>query len=247
MSSMAQLHQGPQRSNFGCKMKPLTDALAHYNLATLNGMPMPRQESAFSFMSVVILLSLLLLSAPASIARAQTETLPGDTTGPRPEGTTFEVQEIVTAGHQFFGQTSIGLASVVEYVFAEKGRPVGYIVGEEASAAFFGGLRYGEGELRLKSGERQKVYWQGPTLGFDIGGDGSRVMVLVYGMSFPNQVYDTFNSAGGMAYIAGGLGVNFQTNPGEVALAVIRTGVGLRLGVNLGYIKYTPEATWNPF
>ncbi|MFV2092610.1 MAG: DUF1134 domain-containing protein [Hyphomicrobiales bacterium] len=176
--------------------------------------------------------------------QAQTQT-PPDTADP--EGTTFEVSEVVGAGHQFFGKTTVGLASVIEYVFAERGQPVAYIVGQEASGAFVGGLRYGEGELRLKTGQRQNVFWQGPTLGFDFGADGSRAMVLVYGMTYPDQIYDTFTSAEGTAYIAGGLGVNFQSNSKGVTLAVIRTGIGFRLGVNVGYLKYTPEATWNPF
>lgn len=215
---------------------------------------MPRPEFALLKLTLAIALAGLLATGANDRARAQTQIqapTQGQTQSPpdtvRPEGTTFEVTEIVDAGHQFFGQTSVGLASIVEYVFAQRGRPVGYIVGEEASGAIIGGLRYGEGELRMKTGERLKVFWQGPTLGFDFGADGSRTMVLVYGMSYPDQIYDTFTSAEGTAYLAGGLGVNFQSNSRGVALAVIRTGVGLRLGVNLGYLKYTPQATWNPF
>lgn len=200
-------------------------------------------KRAFALPFALILSALCGPLAP-SAAVAQT---PYGAEAPRPEGTTFQMQEIVDAGHQFFGQTSIGLASVVEYIFAERGRPVGYIVGEEASGAVFGGLRYGEGELRMKSGERVRVYWQGPTLGFDVGADGSRTMVLVYGLPFANHIFDTFTSTSGVAYMAGGLGVNYQSNQTGVSLAVIRTGVGLRLGVNLGYIKYTPQPTWNPF
>lgn len=166
---------------------------------------------------------------------------------PAPEGTTFEMTELVDAGHQLFGQTSAGFASAVEFVFSELGQPVGYIVGEEASGAIIGGLRYGEGELRMKSGAYQKVFWQGPTLGFDLGADGSRVMVLVYHLNFPSQIYDTYTSTGGMAYVAGGLGVNFQSSEPGIILAMIRTGIGLRLGINLGYLNYTPEPTWNPF
>ena len=188
----------------------------------------------------------IVLTIFAAIGLPEPATAQSTGGAPRPEGTTFEVQEIVDAGHQFFGQTSIGLASVVEYIFSERGRPVGYIVGEEASGAVFGGLRYGEGELRMKTGENLPVFWQGPTLGFDVGGDGSRTMVLVYGMNFPPEIYDYFASTSGVAYMAGGVGVNFQSN-NQIALAVIRTGVGLRLGINLGYIKYTPEPTWNPF
>jgi hypothetical protein len=190
---------------------------------------------------ILTIVSTLLVLLAAAPALAQNQA------APRPEGTTFELQEVVDAGHQFFGQTSIGLASVIEYIFAERGRPVGYIVGEEASGAVIGGLRYGEGELRMKTGERLKVYWQGPTVGFDLGADGSRTMVLVYQMNFADQIFDIFTSTSGVVFVAGGLGVTYQSNGGNVVLAVIRTGIGLRLGVNLGYIKYTPNATWNPF
>ena len=211
---------------------------------------MPRLSFvSFSFALAALAAGFVTLWAP-QYAAAQTHTqsappnLPATT---RPPGTTFQVTEIVDAGHQFFGQTSVGLASIVEYVFSRRGEPVGYIVGQEASGAFVGGLRYGEGELRLKTGERLNVFWQGPTLGFDFGADGSRTMVLVYNMTYPDQIYATFTSAEGTAFMAGGLGVNFQSSSNGLTLAVIRTGIGLRLGVNLGYLKYTPEATWNPF
>lgn len=211
---------------------------------------MPRPNFVIPRLALVAIFAGLVSLAAGTPAASQTQLQseaqipPGST---RPAGTTFKVSEIVDAGHQFFGQTSVGLASIVEYVFAERGQPVGYIVGQEASGAFVGGLRYGEGELRLKDGGFQDVFWQGPTLGFDFGADGSRTMVLVYGMTYPDQIYDTFTSAEGTAFMAGGLGVNFQSNSKGVTLAVIRTGIGLRLGVNLGYLKYTPEATWNPF
>jgi len=214
---------------------------------------MPRMRLVFlNFTLGVIVAGVAGLLTPwsAGQARAQTHVQsqaqnPADNV--RPPDTTFQVAEIVDAGHQFFGQTSVGLASIVEYVFAQRGQPAGYIVGQEASGAIIGGLRYGEGELRLKSGERQNVFWQGPTLGFDFGADGSRTMVLVYNMTYPDQIYDTFTSAEGTAFLAGGLGVNFQSSSNGLTLAVIRTGIGLRLGVNLGYLKYTPQATWNPF
>lgn len=203
---------------------------------------------AMRILSIALTLLAGLNLALAAPAFAQTSTAPPPANlEPRPEGTTFEAREIIDAGHQFFGQTSVGLASVVEYIFAERGRPVGYIIGQEAGGAIVGGLRYGDGELRMKTGERVPVFWQGPTIGFDFGADGSRTMVLVYNMSFANQIFNRFGSAEGVAYVAGGAAVNYQQSDEGVVLAVIRTGVGLRLGVNLGYLKYTPEPTWNPF
>jgi hypothetical protein len=119
-------------------------------------------------------------------------------------------------------------------------------VGEEGSGAIIGGLRYGEGTLYMKNGFRKKVYWQGPSIGWDFGGNGSRVLVLVYGMRSPDDIYARFGGLEGTAYFIGGLGVNFQQS-GHVRLAPIRTGLGMRLGVNAGYLKYSPKPTWNPF
>ncbi|MFV2092930.1 MAG: DUF1134 domain-containing protein, partial [Hyphomicrobiales bacterium] len=163
------------------------------------------------------------------------------------QNTTFNTGEILSAGHGFFGRASTELASVVEFIFSRYGEPTAYIVGEGASGAFFGGLRYGEGDIFMRSGDTLPVFWQGPSIGFDMGVDGSRTMVLVYNLPAPTMIYDNFTSTGGLAYVAGGLGVDFQTNKRDVILAVIRSGVGLRLGINVGYLKYTAEPTWNPF
>jgi len=162
------------------------------------------------------------------------------------QATTFSSAEVVEAGHEFFGTTTKGLALAVESVFQKAGRPTGYIIGEEAAGAFVGGLRYGEGTLFLKSGKRQKVYWQGPSVGFDFGGNGSRSLVLVYDIRTPGEIFDRFIGLEGSAYVIGGLGVNFPSND-TLTLAPIRTGVGARLGANVGYLKYTERPTWNPF
>jgi len=159
---------------------------------------------------------------------------------------TFSSSEIVTQGHGFFGTTTSGLAQAVEYVFQKAGRPQGYIIGEEAAGAFVGGLRYGEGTLFLKDGTRQKVYWQGPSVGFDFGGNGSRTLVLVYNIEDTRDIFSRFIGVDGSAYLVGGIGVNFQSND-KLALAPIRTGIGARLGANVGYLKYTAKPTWNPF
>jgi|RhiMetdeSRZDD1v2_1073273.scaffolds.fasta_scaffold03307_7 hypothetical protein len=163
-----------------------------------------------------------------------------------PESDTYTSQEIVDNGHKIFGRTTKEIAGVVEYAFQKHGEPNGYIVGEEGSGAIIGGLRYGEGTLFMKNGLRKKVYWQGPSIGWDFGGNGSRVLVLVYGLRHPNDIYARFGGVEGTAYVIGGLGVNFQQS-GHVRLAPIRTGLGVRLGVNAGYLKYSPQPTWNPF
>jgi hypothetical protein len=159
---------------------------------------------------------------------------------------TYSLEEMVQTGHTFFGNTTKGVAQAIEYVFQRAGQPSGYIIGEEASAAFLGGLRYGEGTLYLKNGAQQKVYWQGPSIGFDIGGNGSRTLVLVYDIVAAPEIFDHFVGVEGSAYMIGGLGINFQTNQ-RLKLAPIRTGVGARLGANVGYLKYTDQPTWNPF
>ena len=162
------------------------------------------------------------------------------------EAGTFSVDEIVDAGHTFFGTTTKGIAHAVEFVFSQAGRPSGYIVGEEASGAFIGGLRYGEGVLHLKSGDSRKIYWQGPSVGFDVGGNGSRSLVLIYDITSADEIFDRFIGVEGSAYMVGGIGVNFQKNH-KLTLAPIRTGVGARFGANMGYLKYTGHPTWNPF
>jgi hypothetical protein len=159
---------------------------------------------------------------------------------------TYSPQEIVDAGHKFFGTTSSALAKVVEYAFKSKGRPNAYIIGEEGGGAFIAGLRYGEGMLYPKSGGQHKIYWQGPSFGFDFGANGSRTLTLIYNMNRVEDLYNRFVSLEGSAYIVGGFGMNFQHYE-HVSMAPIRTGVGLRLGINMGYVKYTPTSTWNPF
>ncbi len=159
---------------------------------------------------------------------------------------TYSTEEVLTAGHRFFGKTTRGLAKAVEYVFQRQGEPTAYIVGEEGSGAFVGGLRYGEGTIYYKNGTKQRIYWQGPSVGFDFGGNGSRSLVLVYNSSGPEDLYERFGGVEGSAYMIGGVGVNFQRH-GDIVLAPIRTGVGARLGANVGYLKYTKRPEWNPF
>ncbi len=159
---------------------------------------------------------------------------------------TYSRNEVVDTGHRFFGSISQGLARAVERVFRSQGRPNGYILGEDAGGAFVAGLRYGEGMLYTKDVGNHGVFWQGPSLGYDFGGEGSKAMVLVYNLRDPADIYERFGGVQGAAYVIGGVSVQFQTH-GHVTLAVIRSGVGLRLGANVGYLKYTRRPTWNPF
>ncbi len=164
--------------------------------------------------------------------------------GGRPS--TYSQDEIINAGHGFFGSVSQGLARAIESLFSSQGRPNGYILGEDAGGAFVAGLRYGEGRLFTRDAGEHKVYWQGPTVGYDFGGEGSRVMVLVYNIRSPSDIYQRFGGVQGSAYLVGGVSVQLQQRD-DITLAPIRAGVGLRLGANVGYLKYTRAPTWNPF
>jgi hypothetical protein len=145
---------------------------------------------------------------------------------PPPSNNQFSSSEVIDAGHHFFGGISRGLAQLVEKAGSQWGQPNGYILGEEAGGAFIGGLRYGDGTLYTKNAGDVRVYWQGPSLGFDAGADGARTMMLVYNLPRTDAIYERF---------------------GGIVVVPIRSGVGLRLGANLGYLKFTPRATWNPF
>src|ERR1700719_84776 len=158
----------------------------------------------------------------------------------------FTPGELLNAGHRFFGTISLGLATVIEKAGSQWGQPNGYILGEEAGGAFFGGLRYGEGMLYTKNAGDLKVFWQGPTVGWDFGGEGARTMMLVYNLPATEAIYQRFAGIDGSAYLVGGFGMTALT-ANNVVLVPIRSGVGLRLGANVGYLKFTPTSTWNPF
>jgi hypothetical protein len=171
---------------------------------------------------------------PATVARADV----------RPE--TFSSEEIVDNGHRFFGSIARGLAEGVEGANKRWGRPNAYILGQEGSGAFIGGLRYGEGTMYTRNAGKRKVYWQGPTIGLDAGADGDRTMMLVYNLPEVDGIYRRFSGVDGSAYLVGGLGFTALNNS-EVVVMPVRSGLGARLGMNLGYLKFTPQQTWNPF
>ena len=158
----------------------------------------------------------------------------------------YSREEIFAAGGGFFGKSSSGLAGVLDFAFQKAGRPSGYILGDEGGGAFLAGVRYGEGLLHLKGQPPEKVYWRGPSLGYDIGAAGSRLMVLVYNVRDPEEVFASFGGVDGSAYSVGGVGVTFLTN-GKRAMAPIRSGLGLRFGANIGYLKFSHKPSWNPF
>jgi hypothetical protein len=193
------------------------------------------------FMRVIIRITgaVMLLAVAAAPALAQPAPQPAS-------GPTYSSNEIVDAGHRFFGTVSRGLAQIVERAGSQFGLPNGYILGQEGGGAFIGGLRFGEGTLYTKNAGDLRVFWQGPTVGWDIGGEGARTMMLVYGLPATDAIYQRFVGIDGSAYVVGGLGMTVLTYS-NVVVVPIRSGLGLRLGANVGYLKFTDRPTWNPF
>ncbi|MGI9423416.1 MAG: EipA family protein [Hyphomicrobiaceae bacterium] len=159
---------------------------------------------------------------------------------------TYGSGEIRAVGRGLFGSLSAELASVIKFAFDSYGKPNGYVLGKEAGASFLAGLRYGNGRLVTKHSKARKIYWQGPSVGTDIGFTGSRVMMLIYNLDSVERIFNRFVGVEGAAYLVGGAGITFHKK-GNLVLAPIRTGLGLRLGANVGYLKITRKQRFNPF
>jgi len=159
---------------------------------------------------------------------------------------TYDKNTTLKEAEAFFGESTAGLAKVIEKAFEDQGRPNGYIKGEEVSGALVVGLRYGSGTITLKNGGTRKVHWTGPSIGFDAGANASKVFVLVYHLPAASDIYQRFPAVEGSFYYVAGAGINYQKKK-EIVLAPIRLGVGLRGGVNIGYLSYSREKTWVPF
>ncbi len=158
---------------------------------------------------------------------------------------TFDKGTILKEAADFFGEGAEGLAEVVEKAFKDLGRPNGYIKGEEAGGAIAVGVRYGSGTLILKRGEKRTVYWQGPSIGFDLGANAAKVIVLVYNLDDSEYLFQRFPSIEGSLYFVAGVGVNYMRS-GDTILAPIRLGVGWRQGASVGYMHFTKQKSWNP-
>ena len=156
------------------------------------------------------------------------------------------MDEIVHSVSDFLGVTAESAGGAVERIFKKNGRPTGYIAGEEGSGAFAVGARYGRGLLYMKGHKPMEVFWQGPSVGWDFGGNASRVFTLCYMLEDPRDIFQRFPGVEGSAYFIGGLGVNYQ-RANDIILAPIRAGVGFRLGANVGYLAYTRRRSIIPF
>ena len=157
----------------------------------------------------------------------------------------YTQDELARNVSDFFGVTAENAGALIERIFHDNGRPTAYIAGEEGSGAFFFGLRYGKGLMYMKDRPRTEVFWQGPTGGFDWGGNASRTFTLCYQLEYPDAIYRRFPGVEGSAYFIGGLGVNYQRADG-ITLAPLRAGVGLRLGASLGYLAYSRQRNLVP-
>ncbi|QGM47448.1 DUF1134 domain-containing protein [Methylocystis heyeri] len=162
----------------------------------------------------------------------------------RPEA--YSDNEVIANGHRFFGSISRGLAEGVESATRRWGKPNAYVLGQEAGGAFIGGLRYGEGDMYTRNAGHRRIFWQGPSLGLDAGADGDRTMMLVYNLPSVEAMFQRFSGMDGSAYLIGGFGFT-ALEAQDVVVVPIRSGVGARLGLNLGYLKFTERSTWNPF
>jgi hypothetical protein len=203
------------------------------------------KEHSMRAMLRLAVLSLCLATFGAGLAAAQ-QPGPPPPSPPAQDRRTFAPDEIVNEGHKFFGTVSRGLAQVVEQAVSRWGEPNGYILGQEGSGAIVVGLRYGDGKLYTRNAGDRRVFWEGPSIGFDTGGEGARTMMLVYNLPATDAIYQRFAGIDGSAYFIGGFGMTALT-ANNIVVVPIRSGVGLRLGANIGYLKFTEKPTWNPF
>jgi hypothetical protein len=171
---------------------------------------------------------------------------PTDSSGRPLQQQTYSEDEIVHSVSDFMGVTAESAGGAVERVFRSNGRPTAYIAGEEGSGAIGVGARYGRGLLYMKGRQPMEVFWQGPSVGWDFGGNVSRVFTLCYMLEDPRDIFQRFPGVEGSAYFVGGLGVNYQ-RANDIVLAPIRAGVGFRLGANVGYLAYSRKRSIIPF
>lgn len=171
---------------------------------------------------------------------------PAPASNARADATTYQKDDILGAAEGVFGKGASGLAGIVEDILKEQGQPNAYIAGREASGAIGIGLRYGSGRMFHRVEGERDVYWTGPSIGFDLGGDANKVFVLVYNLYDSQELYKRFPAGEGRVYFVGGFSASYMRS-GDVVMIPVRLGVGWRLGVNAGYMKFTEKKKWLPF
>jgi hypothetical protein len=197
--------------------------------------------SASRFGVVIVALGVAACSTGGNKSAQSTQSAPTE-----PTVGTFDKDTVIREATGVFGKGAEGVGKVIEKIFADLGRPNAYIVGQEAGGAFIGGLRYGDGIMYHKVEGQQKVHWTGPSVGFDVGGDASKSFTLIYNLNDAQEIFRRYPAVEGKVYFIGGFSVNYHQR-GNVILAPIHLGAGWRLGVNIGYLNYTKERTFNPF
>ena len=185
--------------------------------------------------------------APETASEAPVTTGAGTTTTTTAApGETIPRRDIFDAAENIFGRGAEGLAGILERILGDQGEPIAYISGQEASGAFVFGVRYGSGVMRHKIEGDRNVYWTGPSIGFDVGADANKVFVLVYNLHDAQRLFRRYPSAEGQAYALGGFAASYLRR-GDVVLIPVRMGVGMRLGVNAGYMRFSQRNRWLPF
>jgi hypothetical protein len=240
--------------------RPTPDCFStFFNSEALNGCHHALFKNCWGYRGSAVMLSLRAAAIASVMAAVTFTSVMAQTTGtipppapssqpplPPPTANQYSSNEIINAGHRFFGGVSRDLAALVEKAVSQWGLPNGYILGEEAGGAFIGGLRYGDGTLYTRNAGDVRVFWQGPSFGFDFGADGARTMMLVYSLPQTGAIFNRFGGINGSAYLVGGFGMTALTG-NNIVVVPIRSGIGLRLGANLGWLKFTDSPTWNPF
>ena len=192
----------------------------------------------------------LLAAGPALAQEAQTAPVPAPAPAaappPPPATQTYAEEDVLGAAEDVFGKGAEGLAEIVRKTFKDRGQPNAYIVGREAGGAFIVGVRYGSGMLYHKVEGERKIHWTGPSVGFDIGGDGSKVFALVYNLNDTEDLYRRYPAAEGKAYLIGGFTANYLQRD-NIVIVPIKLGVGWRLGLNGGYLKFSKKGKVLPF
>lgn len=181
--------------------------------------------------------------APSASTAAPAPAAPGATMA---SADTYKRDDLIDAAEGVFGKGAEGLAGLLENILKDQGEPNAYIAGREAAGAFVVGLRYGSGVMSHRVEGQRPVYWTGPSVGFDVGGDATKVFVLVYNLYDSQELYNRFPQAEGRAYFVGGFSASYLRR-GDVVLIPVRLGVGWRLGANIGYMKFTEKSKWMPF
>ncbi len=205
-------------------------------------------------MTIRLLSALLLAATPLPALAQEAETPPAKASAPKSDGSfkgdaeaaVFEIGEISAAADGAFGEATEEVGMVIQKIFADLGKPNAYIVGREGGGALIVGLRYGRGKLFSKVEGERDIFWTGPSIGPDIGGDASRSFVLVYNLHDSDEIFQRFPAVEGKAYLIGGVSANYHQR-GDIVLVPVRLGAGWRLGANVGYIKYSREGRVIPF